>query len=97
MVVKMQPSLMHDVFYTKAEMIHSNLYGLCIHILPAVATTIAFLVFHILVTSNGHIHKDKGYNRLDVASHMCFQLGLSSLRLHRCLDPCSRDGHALSW
>jgi hypothetical protein len=75
MVVEMQLSLMHDVFYTKTEMIHSNLYGLCIRILPAVATTTAFLLFHILITLRDHGKEDKVYNRLDVAVTYVLSVG----------------------
>ncbi|CAN6227367.1 unnamed protein product [Urochloa humidicola] len=64
-VVEMQLSLMHDVFYTKVAVMHSNLYGLCMRILLAVATAAAFLLFHLLIMGD-HV-KDKGYNRLDVA------------------------------
>uniref|UniRef100_A0A0E0EIW0 DUF4220 domain-containing protein n=1 Tax=Oryza meridionalis TaxID=40149 RepID=A0A0E0EIW0_9ORYZ len=62
-VAEMQLSLMHDIFYTKVEVIHSNLYGLCIHMLPAMATTAAFLLFQLVILGReGH-----GYDRLDVA------------------------------
>uniref|UniRef100_A0A0D3GX70 DUF4220 domain-containing protein n=1 Tax=Oryza barthii TaxID=65489 RepID=A0A0D3GX70_9ORYZ len=62
-VVEMQLSLMHDIFYTKVEVIHSNLYGLCIHMLPAMATTATFLLFQLVILGReGH-----GYDRLDVA------------------------------
>ncbi|KAM3198376.1 hypothetical protein ACQJBY_073493 [Aegilops geniculata] len=44
-VVEMQLSLMHDVLYTKAEVMHTW-YGLCIRMLSPVATTVAFMLFH---------------------------------------------------
>ncbi|OEL12693.1 hypothetical protein BAE44_0026288 [Dichanthelium oligosanthes] len=65
-VVEMQLSLMHDVFYTKAEVMHSNLYVLLMHILVAVATATAFLLFLLLVVTQGGDHHGKD-NRLDVA------------------------------
>ncbi|CAN6227369.1 unnamed protein product [Urochloa humidicola] len=64
-VVEMQLSLMHDVFYTKVAVMHSNLYGLSMRILLAVATAAAFLLFHLLIM--GDHGKDNGYSRLDVA------------------------------
>ncbi|XP_006659907.1 uncharacterized protein LOC102718017 [Oryza brachyantha] len=61
-VVEMQLSLMHDVFYTKVEVIHSSLYGLCIHMLPAIATAAAFFLFQLLILGGHH-----RYDKLDVA------------------------------
>ncbi|WVZ49114.1 hypothetical protein U9M48_000495 [Paspalum notatum var. saurae] len=47
-VAEMQLSLMHDVLYTKAEVMHSW-YGLCIHMLSPVFTAAALLLFLVLV------------------------------------------------
>ncbi|KAJ1269943.1 hypothetical protein BS78_06G016900 [Paspalum vaginatum] len=76
-VVEMQLSLMHDVFYTKTAVIHSNLYGLCVHALTAAATASAFLLFHFhLRPPGGHGNNDRRtqqgqgpypYSRVDVA------------------------------
>ncbi|KAG8061673.1 hypothetical protein GUJ93_ZPchr0003g17898 [Zizania palustris] len=67
-VVEMQLSLMHDVFYTKVEVKHSNVYGLLMNILVAVATATAFVLFQVLVTLGDRHHgKDKqGYPMLDM-------------------------------
>ncbi|CAD6256232.1 unnamed protein product [Miscanthus lutarioriparius] len=63
-VVELQISLMYDVFYTKAEVLHGNLYGLCIRMLLAMATTAAFLLFHLLIVLGYH---RRHYNKVDVA------------------------------
>ncbi|KAF8687483.1 hypothetical protein HU200_043177 [Digitaria exilis] len=63
-VVELQLSLMYDVFYTKEEVLHSNLYGLCIRMLSAMATVAAFLLFHLLIVLMG----DGGrYSKANVA------------------------------
>ncbi|KAL6885470.1 hypothetical protein ACP4OV_010249 [Aristida adscensionis] len=71
-VVEMQLSLMHDVFYTKVEVMHRNLHSLCVRIISALATAAAFLVFHlqikILCDHNRKQHSsDYYYSSLDVA------------------------------
>lgn len=63
-VAEMQLSLMHDVFYTKAEVMHSS-YGLCLHMLSPVFTTVALLLF-VLLHRHHHGPLD-GYGRVDVA------------------------------
>lgn len=65
-VAELQISLMYDVFYTKAEVLHGNLYGLCIRMLSGMATTAAFLLFHLLIVfllGDHHRH----YNKVDLA------------------------------
>ncbi|KAL6650407.1 hypothetical protein ACP70R_009332 [Stipagrostis hirtigluma subsp. patula] len=64
-VAEMQLSLMHDVFYTKAEVMRSR-YGLCIRIFSTLATTVALLLFHLLLLDVHH-HNLKGYRREDVS------------------------------
>ncbi|VAH41500.1 unnamed protein product [Triticum turgidum subsp. durum] len=59
-VAEIQLSLMHDVFYSKAELIHSW-YGYCIRLTSLPATVTALRLF---VRFTG---KD-GYNRVDVAA-----------------------------
>ncbi|VAH71130.1 unnamed protein product [Triticum turgidum subsp. durum] len=58
-VVEMQMSLMHDVLYTKAEVMHTW-FGLCIRVLSPAATTVALLLFH------RHQH-GRHQHRVDVA------------------------------
>ena len=48
-VVEIQLSLMHDVFYTKVVVMHSNPYGLFMHILVPMATTAAFVLFLLTI------------------------------------------------
>ncbi|KAF0924747.1 hypothetical protein E2562_014549 [Oryza meyeriana var. granulata] len=65
-VAEMQLSLLHDVFYTKAEVTHTW-YGLCIRVLSALAITIAFFLFNVLLLlGNHHQRKLNGYSRVDV-------------------------------
>uniref|UniRef100_J3LQP1 DUF4220 domain-containing protein n=1 Tax=Oryza brachyantha TaxID=4533 RepID=J3LQP1_ORYBR len=45
-VAEMQLSLMHDVFYTKIQLMHTW-YGFCIRIVSLLATAIALLLFHL--------------------------------------------------
>uniref|UniRef100_K3YBY4 DUF4220 domain-containing protein n=1 Tax=Setaria italica TaxID=4555 RepID=K3YBY4_SETIT len=59
-VAEMQISLMHDVFYTKAEVTHSW-YGLCIRIISSLGTVTVLLQFHL------QGDRKDGYNRVDVA------------------------------
>ncbi|KAF8661237.1 hypothetical protein HU200_057081 [Digitaria exilis] len=64
-VAEMQLSLLHDIFYTKAEATHTW-YGLCIRVLSTLATIAAFLLFNMLLLGTRH-PKLKGYRREDVA------------------------------
>ncbi|XP_037482620.1 uncharacterized protein LOC119361585 [Triticum dicoccoides] len=59
-VVEMQLSLMHDVVYSKAEVIHTW-YGLCIRAISPVFTAVAFMLFHGSGMSAG-----SHYSRADV-------------------------------
>ncbi|WVZ83538.1 hypothetical protein U9M48_030675 [Paspalum notatum var. saurae] len=56
LVVEMQLSLMHVVFYT-----------LCVHALTAAATASAFLLFHFHLRPAGHRTQQGPYSRVDVA------------------------------
>jgi hypothetical protein len=58
-LVEMQMSLMHDVFYSKADVIHTW-YGLLIRIISWASTAAALLLFHRSVL----LHS--GYSREDV-------------------------------
>ncbi|CAL4982412.1 unnamed protein product [Urochloa decumbens] len=65
-MVEMQVSLVHDLFYTKAEVTHTW-YGLCIRMLSWLAIGVAFLLFNILLLCDDHHRKLKGgYSRVDV-------------------------------
>lgn len=59
-LAEMQLSLMHDVFYSKADVIHTW-YGLLIRIVSWASTAAAFLLFH----RSGQ-HRYYGYSRGDV-------------------------------
>ncbi|KAK1613110.1 hypothetical protein QYE76_036783 [Lolium multiflorum] len=59
-VAEMQLSLMHDVFYSKAELIHTW-YGYCIRVFSLLATVAALLLFRRLI-------EEDGYRRADVAA-----------------------------
>ncbi|GJN02358.1 hypothetical protein PR202_ga19700 [Eleusine coracana subsp. coracana] len=60
-VLEMQLSLMHDVFFTKFEVMHSW-FGLCIHIISLLGTTIALSQFY-----HHHWTGPRGaYGRVDV-------------------------------
>jgi hypothetical protein len=58
-LTEMQLALMHDVLYSKAEVMHTW-YGLSIRIISWASTAVAFVLFHW----SGHRH---GYSRADVA------------------------------
>ncbi|CAN6210409.1 unnamed protein product [Urochloa humidicola] len=65
-VAEMQLSLLHDVFYTKAEATHTW-QGLCIRVLSTLATVAAFSLFNILLLGTRH-PKLNGYtSRVDAA------------------------------
>uniref|UniRef100_A0A8I6WXT0 DUF4220 domain-containing protein n=1 Tax=Hordeum vulgare subsp. vulgare TaxID=112509 RepID=A0A8I6WXT0_HORVV len=57
-VVEMQLSLMHDVLYSKAEVIHTW-YGLCVRAISPVFIAVAFLLLHRSGLSLGDHHYDK--------------------------------------
>ncbi|CAD6343858.1 unnamed protein product [Miscanthus lutarioriparius] len=56
MLMEMELSLMYDIMYTKAAVIHSW-WGCCIRVISPVATAIAFLLFRI-TSKGGHKEKD---------------------------------------
>uniref|UniRef100_A0A0D9XUL0 DUF4220 domain-containing protein n=1 Tax=Leersia perrieri TaxID=77586 RepID=A0A0D9XUL0_9ORYZ len=65
-MAEIQLSLLHDVFYTKAEITHTW-NGLCIRVLSSLATTVAFFLFNILlVLGEKHHRRLNGFNRVDV-------------------------------
>nr|CAB3490728.1 unnamed protein product [Digitaria exilis] len=57
-LAEMQLSLMCDIFYTKAAVIHTW-YGRCVRAMSLLGTAAAFFLFRF--------SKDSGYNRVDVA------------------------------
>ncbi|XBI60758.1 hypothetical protein VPH35_041643 [Triticum aestivum] len=57
-VVEMQLSLMHDVVYSKAEVMHTW-YGLCIRVISPVFIVIAFVLFHRSDLSAGDHHHSR--------------------------------------
>uniref|UniRef100_J3N2L2 DUF4220 domain-containing protein n=1 Tax=Oryza brachyantha TaxID=4533 RepID=J3N2L2_ORYBR len=61
-VVEIELSLMHDVFYTKSEVMHAW-YGLCIRVFLPLVVAVAFFLF-----CQHHRHKQQweGYNRVDI-------------------------------
>ncbi|CAO2187334.1 unnamed protein product [Urochloa humidicola] len=81
-VVEMQLSLMHDIFYTKTEMMHMSWCGLCIRMISLVATTAALFLFHLLIILGDHHHKDmNGYNKDDVAVTYVLLVGATVLEV----------------
>jgi hypothetical protein len=65
-VVEMQVSLIHDLFYTKVELMYTW-YGFCIRILALLATAVAFLLFNMLLLSNDYRKlMNGGYSKVDV-------------------------------
>ncbi|WVZ83527.1 hypothetical protein U9M48_030665 [Paspalum notatum var. saurae] len=83
-VVEMQLSLMHDVFYTKAEVIHSW-YGLCVRVVSLLGTAASLLMFHLHVEGQRHRqHPSKdgdGYSRVDVVISYVLLLGAIVLEI----------------
>ncbi|CAM0958624.1 unnamed protein product [Alopecurus aequalis] len=59
-LVEMELSLMYDLLYTKAAVIHTW-YGFCIHFISLLGTAITFLLFQIIISSRGNVYK-----RIDV-------------------------------
>ncbi|KAL6638477.1 hypothetical protein ACP70R_023972 [Stipagrostis hirtigluma subsp. patula] len=57
-LVEMELSLVYDILYTKASVIHTW-YGLCIHFISLLGTATAFLLFQLR-------WRRDGYNRVDV-------------------------------
>uniref|UniRef100_A0A0E0MN51 DUF4220 domain-containing protein n=1 Tax=Oryza punctata TaxID=4537 RepID=A0A0E0MN51_ORYPU len=60
-VVEMQLSLMHDVFYTKTEVMHTW-HGFCVRMISLPATAVALFLFHSLDDSIMN-----SYSKFDVA------------------------------
>ncbi|KAL6596957.1 hypothetical protein ACP70R_047091 [Stipagrostis hirtigluma subsp. patula] len=59
-LLEMELSLMYDILYTKAAVIHTW-YGLCIHFLSLLGVAVAFLLFQLSINSTGD-----GYSKVDV-------------------------------
>jgi hypothetical protein len=59
-LVEMQLSLMYDIFYTKAAVIHTW-YGRCVRALSLIGTVMAFFLFQFSTATDGHA----GYRRVD--------------------------------
>lgn len=58
-VVWIQLSMMYDLLYTKAAVVHTEC-GWCIRLFSLPATVVALVLFHL------HASSDKGYSRVDV-------------------------------
>uniref|UniRef100_A0A0D9UWV9 DUF4220 domain-containing protein n=1 Tax=Leersia perrieri TaxID=77586 RepID=A0A0D9UWV9_9ORYZ len=76
-IVQMQLSLMHDVFYTKIEAMHSWFGGLCIRVALPVATAVAFLMFH---QWRGN-HRLDGYTSADITATYVLLVGALVLEM----------------
>ncbi|CAL4988652.1 unnamed protein product [Urochloa decumbens] len=59
-VVELELSLMYDILYTKARVIHT-LYGACIRVVSLLAIVAALVLMFVFANT-----KDGGYNRVDV-------------------------------
>ncbi|VAH39857.1 unnamed protein product [Triticum turgidum subsp. durum] len=68
-LVEVQLSLMYDVFYSKAPVIHTW-YGRCIRIISPMATVAAFMLFHQFSQNEG-----EHYNRVGVAATYVLLVG----------------------
>ncbi|KAF8701847.1 hypothetical protein HU200_033171 [Digitaria exilis] len=98
-VVEMQLSLMHDVFYTKKEIIHSTWYGICIRVISVVATTAALVLFNLLV-QNDHRKEMTDHNRVDVAITYVLLVGavvLETLSMLRAAFSCWTFSQLKDW
>ncbi|CAO2203821.1 unnamed protein product [Urochloa humidicola] len=79
-MIEMQLSLMHDVFYTKAEVKHTW-YGRCIRMISLVATIVAFVLFSRLLPLVG-VHKTTTrYGEVDIAVTHVLLLGALVLEI----------------
>ncbi|KAM0912072.1 hypothetical protein ACQ4PT_013032 [Festuca glaucescens] len=78
-VAEMQLSLMHDVFYRKAELIHTW-YGYCIRVFSLLAIVAALLLFRRLSDKDG-------YRRADVAATYVVLAGAVVLEITSALRP----------
>jgi hypothetical protein len=65
-VSEMQLSLMHDIFYTKAQVTHTW-YGFCIRVFTPLGTAVAFSLFLLLLGNNSHKENHSRYSRVDIA------------------------------
>ncbi|CAO2190794.1 unnamed protein product [Urochloa humidicola] len=79
-MIEMQLSLLHEVFYTKAEVTHT-LYGLCIRMVSLVATIAAFFLFCHLLPLVGVHNKMTGYGEVDVVVTHVLLLGAIVLEI----------------
>ncbi|WVZ83501.1 LOW QUALITY PROTEIN: hypothetical protein U9M48_030643 [Paspalum notatum var. saurae] len=81
-VVEMQLSLIHDVFYTKAEVIHSW-YGLCVRVvsLLGLGTAASLLLFIFIYKDDDNILDGNGYSRVDVVITYVLLLGAIVLEI----------------
>ncbi|KAF8648820.1 hypothetical protein HU200_064520 [Digitaria exilis] len=70
-LAEMQLSLMCDIFYTKAAVIHTW-YGRCVRAMSLLGTAAAFFLFRF--------SKDSGYNRVDVAVTDILELVLEEIQ-----------------
>ncbi|CAN6303159.1 unnamed protein product [Urochloa humidicola] len=68
-VVEMELSLMYDLLYTKAAVIHTW-YGFCIHFISLIGTATTFWLFQLSVSSRG-----SGYSRVDVVISYVLLIG----------------------
>ncbi|CAN6217307.1 unnamed protein product [Urochloa humidicola] len=89
-IVEMQLSLMYDVLYTKAAVIHTW-YGFCILIVSVLGTATTFLLFHSHLTTRtirrGGNNNDE-YNRGDVIVSYVLLVGalvLEAISLYKAL------------
>ncbi|GJN10282.1 hypothetical protein PR202_ga28362 [Eleusine coracana subsp. coracana] len=75
-VAEVQVSLMHDIFYTKAE----SQYGV-IRVVSSLATTVVLLLLLLLLlgSSDRHNNNDNGYNKVDVAITCVLSVGAGVL------------------
>ncbi|KAL6607719.1 hypothetical protein ACP70R_040782 [Stipagrostis hirtigluma subsp. patula] len=81
-LVEMELSLMYDLLYTKASVIHTW-YGFCIHLISLLATATAFLLFQLSIS-----HSWDGHSSVDVVISYVLLVGalvLEAMSLCRAL------------
>ncbi|XBJ28087.1 hypothetical protein VPH35_005243 [Triticum aestivum] len=76
-VVEMQLSLMHDVLFTKTEVVHSWC-GLCVRVISLPGTAVALLLFYLSLLGDHHHHHHMAagsYSKVDIAISYVLLIG----------------------
>ncbi|EAY94723.1 hypothetical protein OsI_16500 [Oryza sativa Indica Group] len=65
-LLEMELSLMYDILYTKAAVIHTW-HGLCVHLTSLLGTAAAFVLFQLSITISARNGGTSGFSAVDVA------------------------------